>query len=81
MSDAWTTDKVLSWIDAQHDLLRPEMQQMFARWDFNTVTKWEGYVSSLRDFVSTRKDKLLGYVQEACSLTDAEMEKYFGNAK
>ena len=81
MSDAWTTEKVLSWIDAQHDLLRPEMQQMFARWDFNTVTKWEGYVSSLRDFVSSRKDKLLGYVQEACSLTDAEMEKYFGSAQ
>ena len=54
---------------------------MFERWTFNTVTKWENYVSSLREFVETRRDKLLGYIQEACSLTDAEMEKYFGNAK
>ena len=81
MSDQWTTDRVLAWIDAQHDLLQPEMQQMFERWTFNTVTKWENYVSSLREFVETRRDKLLGYIQEACSLTDAEMEKYFGNAK
>ena len=81
MSEQWTTDNVLAWIDAQHDLLQPEMQQMFERWTFNTVTKWENYVSSLREFVETRRDKLLGYIQEARSLTDAEMEKYFGNAK
>lgn len=81
MSEEWTTDKVLAWIDNQHDLLLPEMQQMFERWSFNTVFKWENYVSSLREFVETRREKLLGYVQEACSLSDAEMTRYFSGAK
>lgn len=81
MSEEWTTDRVLAWIDNQHDLLQPEMQQMFERWDFNTVFKWENYVSSLREFVETRKDKLLAYIQEACTLSDAEMTCYFSEAR
>ena len=81
MSTCWTTDNVLAWIDARRDALAPEMPMMFARWDFGTVKKWESLTQSLRDFVEARAGKLLGYVQEACELTDEEMERYFGNVR
>ncbi len=81
MSTCWTTDNVLSWIDARRDALAPEMPMMFSRWSFNTVKKWEDLTASLRSFVETRAVKLLGYVQDACDLTDEEMERYFGNVQ
>lgn len=75
----WSTESVLALIKQRYDELLPEMPAHLARWNVSESQ----FNSSMKKFISyaeTRPAKLLGYMQEAYGLTDAQMQHYFGDA-
>jgi len=44
------------------------------------MEKWQQYIKEMLDYAATREEKIIGYTQQHFSLTDAEMQKYFGGS-
>ena len=49
------------------------------RWNL-TRSRYDSSWQSLRSFVAERPDYVMKYIQETFSLSDAEMEEYFGES-
>ena len=89
----FTTEKMLEVLEPLVDQIEPEMTLHWARWgeenDPYVISEvpttsdgayryWEQRVSRLRNVVKKRPNLLWGYIQDAFSLSDAQMESYFG---
>lgn len=89
----FTTERMLEILEPLVAQIEPEMQMHFARWaeehDQMVVTEWpttvdgairywQQRVSRLRNTIKGRPYYLWGFVQEAFSLSDAEMVQYLG---
>ena len=79
MATNFSTEHVLSLIDARYEALLPEMPAHQERWGL-TMAKWESEMKILRDYAQSRPGLLLGYFQEHYKFSADEMEHYFGEA-
>ncbi len=88
-----TTGEMLEQLEETVNMIKPEMQNHWARWgeendkmvisDVPTTSDgalryWEKRVERLRNVCRKRPNKLWGFAQDAFNLTDAEMIEYFG---
>ena len=60
MATNFSTEHVLSLIDARYEALLPEMPAHQERWGL-TMAKWESEMKILRDYAQSRPGLLLGY--------------------
>lgn len=89
----FTTDYMLSVLEPLVNQIEPEMQMHFSRWSEETdpyiITEvpttpeaglryWRSRVERLRNTCRKRPYLLWGYIQDAFSLSDAQMLDYFG---
>ena len=82
MGTTLSNEHVTARIDYYEELLTPEVPRDRKRWG-GTLSRWQGKVEYLRDFINIGEDgwdqmdnminKLIDYI----GLTDAEIEKYF----
>lgn len=75
----WSTQSVMNDIEKRYNELLPEMPQHLARFDL-TESSFNSAMSKLVSYAEERPTKLLGYMKKAYSLSDADMQKYFGDA-
>jgi len=74
----WAADRMVARIESQYNAMLPEMEAHFQRWPAISLRKWQKYVQSLLEYASTRDEKIIGYTQQAFSLTKDEMTLFFG---
>ena len=74
LNEAYITEK----IDAMVDVIDSEMPRDRARWK-RSYSGWEDYVQVLRDFVRGRNKVVLKDIKNYFSLSDSQMEHYFGS--
>lgn len=68
---------MLSRIEAQYARLEPSLEQYQARWDIDLKPG----IRRLVNYAQTRPEKLINtYFRAALNLSDADMQKYFGEA-
>ena len=75
MNTIWTKENVWARIDELEALIGPDMVRDCARRG-TTVSRWQEYVSALRQFVVERNKVLPEFVQSYFGLTDQQMEAY-----
>ena len=77
----WSADGLLPRFDALIESIRPEMTQHCAKWaSVLTLKRWETHVASMRQRLEERPGKIIGYLCEYFSLSQADRERYFGDA-
>ena len=79
MATDWTTDAILRTIQERYNLLLPELPAQFARWN-QTEAEFRSEMKKFTDYAKTRPKKLIGYFRDSLSMSDSDMEKYFGDA-
>ena len=75
----WSTENVVSRIEARYYLLLPEMPAQMQRWNL-AQSSFSSGVQTLVRYAESRPRKLLGYIKDAYSLSDEDMQRYFGDA-
>ena len=79
LATEWVTSKIVDKIETRYYELLPEMPMQFERWG-QSQSNFDARVSELVEYARTRPRKLVGYFQETLSLTNEQMEYYFGDA-
>jgi len=74
----WRSENVVAAMQAQYELMLPEMSKHFERWTEIDMDRWQKYVDKLIEYAGTRDEKVIGYAQAHFGLSDAEMARYFG---
>ena len=64
----------------RYQLLEPEMELECQRWKWK-VSTWQQYCKNMLSYARSRPEKLRGYLREAFGLSDAQMQKYFGETE
>ena len=80
LTGPWAAEKMIAMIQAQYEAMLPEMQAHYEKWPGSCMEKWQQYIKEMLDYAATREEKVIGYTQQHFSLTDAEMQKYFGGS-
>ena len=79
MATQWTSQKILAKIMTRYEQLQPELERQFARWN-QSQEEFSEEMNKLISYTMERPTKLIGYFRESLKLTDAQMERYFGEA-
>ena len=79
MATDWTTQNCMDKFNARFNQLQSEMPRHMERFSFSSST-YSSHIRRLRNYCLERPAKLLGYFQESMSLTDEQMQHYFGDA-
>jgi len=79
LAGEWSADVIVAKIAERTEMLRPEMSATYAKWE-GSVKRWEEKVALMRAYAQSRPAKLIGYIDLCEGLTDAQVEKYFGEA-
>ncbi|MGX8707081.1 MAG: hypothetical protein ACSW8J_10920, partial [bacterium] len=66
-------------IEARRELIKDEMILNCKRWKWK-YSYWEKAVDRIVSYAKSRPGKMVGYFQEAFKLSDADMQRYFGDA-
>ena len=61
----------------RYRILEPEMAMNCQRWNW-TLKTWKQYCKNMLNYSASRPEKLKSYIKSAFKLSDAEMDKYFG---
>lgn len=77
-----STENVIKRIDELESILDPEVKRDRGRWGYN-YNGWKKFVQSLRNFITKQNymSQIKGRLQNYLSMTNAEVEKYFGRCK
>lgn len=75
----FSSQTVAGKIYARYEMLAPDMAAQCARWG-TSVSTWNRYVKKMLSYAEKRPRKLVGYLTDAFSLTDAEIDLYFSAA-
>ncbi len=79
LATCWRSEVIVQRIDERKALLNPEMPANYSRWG-NSLERWHEKVAEFRSYALSRPAKLIGYIADYEDMSDAEIEKYFGNA-
>jgi hypothetical protein len=79
MANEWSSAVIIEKVNARQALLEPEMPATYTRWG-NSLERWYSMVDEMRAYAASRPSKLVGYIAKHEKLSDAEIEKYFGEA-
>ncbi|NLF26515.1 MAG: hypothetical protein GX592_01350 [Clostridiales bacterium] len=79
MATDWTTEKILRTIEERYNELLPELPAQLRRWG-QSEANFRSELGEFVDYAKARPKKLIGYFRETLSLSDADMERYFGDA-
>jgi len=81
LAGPWAPDELLAQFDALVESIRPEMPLHCAKWaDTLPLDRWEKQIASMRERVGERAGKIIGYMSAYFRLSDADRERYFGEA-
>ena len=75
----FNTEEMLARMNTLATTLEPEIDRALARWNLSRE-RYDKSWQSLRSFVAERPDYVMQYIQETFSLSDTEMEEYFGES-
>jgi hypothetical protein len=81
MKNVYTTERVVGRVDELYNLLKPEAQRNFERW--NPKIDWEGNVQALRNFAKGRQKVIMNEllnsarVRNAFGYTEAQIRNCF----
>lgn len=78
MKNTWKKETVLARIDKAYNEIKAEMPRNQARWGMS-MSQWDSGIARLKLFVNLREGYLLKQTKAYFNLTDAEMDKYFGD--
>ena len=77
----WSAAGLLPRFDALIEEIRPEMTLHCAKWaQVLSLKRWETHVASMRQRLEERPGKIIGYLCEYFKLSQADKERYFGDA-
>ena len=79
LANEFSTEYVYSLILKRYEAIKDEMQNNCARWDWS-YSSWQKYVKQIATYAEKRPARLIEFTQDAFKLSDAETEKYFGEA-
>ncbi len=79
MATDWTTEHLLQMFTERYEALQSEMPRHMETFGFSAST-YASELKRLNSYCKTRPGKLLGYFKDSMNLSDADMEKYFGDA-
>lgn len=78
LKKVWNKERVLKKIDELYNMLKPEMERNQKRYNM-TMQEWENNIEELRKYTNLREDYLKKTAKSFFNLSNAEMEKYFGD--
>ncbi len=77
----WSAAELLPRFDALIESIRPEMTQHCAKWAATlSLKRWETHVASMRQRLEERPVKIIDYICDYFKLSQADRERYFGDA-
>ena len=79
LATTFSPENVVSRFMARAELIYPEMERTCVRWGWSIKT-WQKKGAAAVQYARTRPVKLIGYFKSAMDLSDAEVQKYFGEA-
>lgn len=78
LKNIWNEEHILKRLEEIYQNLYPEMERNQIRWGM-TLKDWTDSVEVIRDYVRKREGYLLKQTKSFFYLSDAEMNKYFGD--
>ncbi len=79
LASDYSSENVLKAFKARYDLVYDEIKPTLAAWNMSEET-YGSYMLKLYEYAETRPEKLMGYIKTAFSLSDEQMQTYFGKA-
>lgn len=79
MATCWSSQVIVERIDQRKALLEPEMPANYTRWG-NSLDRWYEKVEEMRQYALARPSKLVAYIAETESLSQEQVNEYFGAA-
>ena len=79
LATTFSTEAVMAKIEARYDLIDGLLPQYLAKLGM-TANKYNKQLKELVEYAQTRPTKILGYFDGVFNFTDAEKQKYFGDA-
>lgn len=79
MGTTFTSENVMNQFMERYELIDGLLEDYIRKWDLDKEDM-QKEMYRLYKYIETRPAKLMGYFQESLNLSDAEMEKYFGEA-
>lgn len=77
LKTTWSTENLSKKLEDIYNHLKPEMERNQKRWGM-TMKDWEDSLDVVREYIEKRKAYLLKQTKEFFSLSNDEMNKYFG---
>lgn len=74
-----SSKNIVDKIETRRELIKDEMVYNCKRWKWKYET-WEKNVDRIVSYANSRPGKMIGYFKEAFKLSDAETQRYFGDA-
>ncbi len=78
LNNVWTKKRINDKMNILYNTILPEMPRNQERWGF-TMNLWKEELDELKDYINDRNEYLLKQIKSYFSLSDSEMEKYFGD--
>ena len=75
----WPT--VRASFDRMQGLLEPLLERHYRRWGSPTLANWRRNVNATRYYARVRPRRVVGWLARRMSLTDEEVERYFGRVQ
>ena len=79
LADELSAENVFGLISERYDAIEDEMRSNCERWGWSHGS-WTNYVKKIAQYAINRPPRLIEFTQGAFKLTDAEVQKYFGDA-
>ena len=82
MATTFSADSILKRFEAEYEAMKPLMADQLARWEMMSEELYAQRVRELIAYAQTRPMRMLQFLKycEQLSLTQAQMEQYFGDA-
>lgn len=77
LKNVWNTERVLGRLDEIVESLTPEMERNFKRWG-GSMTKWHSELDELKTYINKRTPYMISQAKSFFSLSNKEMDEYFG---
>ncbi len=78
LKNIWKKEHVLDRLDEIYNKLKPEMERNQKRWGM-TMKDWDDSIKIVREYIEKREGYLLRQTKSFFHLSNADMDKYFGD--
>ena len=80
LKNTFAPERTTAMLDELSGLVRSEIPLQYERWNWPSVTTWEGHIEGIRGFLEKRHEYVIKHLKENFNLSDSEFQKIYDAA-